>query len=212
MQRFDFEGAYLERLDMSPEAVDLSQLRGAPVLDNHDRFGGVSAILGVVESAAVDGKRGVATVRFGVREQVKGIVADVRSGVIRNVSAGYTVQQWAVSKRADGARVKTATRWTPKEVSFVPLGADPRAQVRNSHGEEMDLQTQLRSIAEAVGVPVAFAEGLAQREGMNIQQGRAAIIAEAARQQPIIDTRPPARFLRKHHSPRERRRSAFRRI
>ena len=103
--RNDFEGAYIERLDLSPDAVDLSRLRGAPVLDNHDRFGGVSAILGVVETAAVDGKRGVATVRFGVRPEIAGIVADVGSGVIRQVSAGYTVEAWALSKRAESTAV-----------------------------------------------------------------------------------------------------------
>ena len=73
VQRFDFEGAYLERLDMTPEAVDLTELRGAPVLDNHDRFGGVASILGVVETAAVDGTRGSAKVRFGVRDELKGL-------------------------------------------------------------------------------------------------------------------------------------------
>ena len=54
----------------------------------------------------------------------------------------------------------------------------------------MELQTQIRNIAEAVGVPVTFADGIAQRSGVTIDQARAEIIREAARLQPVIDTRP----------------------
>lgn len=57
---YDLEGQYIERLSLEPSAVDLSELIGGPVLDNHDRFTGARAILGIVETAAVDGERGVA--------------------------------------------------------------------------------------------------------------------------------------------------------
>src|SRR5438045_433804 len=39
---------------------------------------------------------------------------------------------------ANGARVRTAVAWTPRELSLVPLAADPNATVR---GEDMDLDT-----------------------------------------------------------------------
>ena len=133
VKRRDLSGEYLERLSLDPAAVDLTFLRGAPVLNNHDRYSGVQSVLGVVECASVDGSRGEAVVRFGTRPEVQGIVADVRAGVIRNVSVGYTVEQWQES-RDNGARVKTAVRWTPREISFVPLGADPAAQVRTLGG------------------------------------------------------------------------------
>src|SRR6516162_9611289 len=61
VQRHDFEGPFIERLDMSPEAVDLSELRGAPVLNSHNRFD-VREILGTVLDPSVDGQRGTATV------------------------------------------------------------------------------------------------------------------------------------------------------
>src|SRR3954451_3851989 len=88
--RYDFERPFLERLDLSPEAVDLSELRGAPVLNSHDRFD-VRSILGVVESPSVDGQQGMATIRFSERADVAGIVADVGSGIISRVSCGYRV-------------------------------------------------------------------------------------------------------------------------
>jgi phage head maturation protease len=190
VERSDFEGPYIERLSMDPSAVDLSQLIGGPVLDNHDRFSGVRAILGVVETAAVDGKRGVATIRFSERPEVQGIAADVQAGIIRSVSAGYTVQTWQTEKRSDGTRIKTATRWTPKEISFTPLAADAGARVRGQNMNE-ELQTQIRGIAAAVGVQTAFADDLIQRN-VSVDDARAAIIREAAKNTPAIDNRQPA--------------------
>jgi len=195
VKRRDIEGEYLERLSLEPEAVDLSLLRGAPVLNNHDRYSGVEAILGVVENAQVDGKRGEAVVRFGRRPEVQGIVADVRAGVIRNVSVGYTVEQWQES-RDNGARVKTAVRWTPREISFVPLGADPAAQVRTLGGtmekqEQNSLQVQARNIAVALGLPESAADETVAKHD-NLEAVRGALIAEAAKRQPAIDARQPA--------------------
>ncbi len=193
--RSDFEGPYVERLSLEPGAVDLSQLIGGPVLDNHDRFSGVRAILGVVETAAVDGQRGVATIRFSERPEVQGIAADVQAGIIRSVSAGYTVQTWRTEKRSDGTRIKTATAWTPKEVSFTPLAADPAAKTRNEVTMEQQQQEQVRSIATAVGVAATFADDLIQRN-VSLDDARTAIIREAARAVPVIDNRAPATVTR----------------
>jgi hypothetical protein len=190
VERSDFEGPYIERLAMTPAAVDLSQLIGGPVLDNHDRFSSVRAVLGVVTDASVDGNRGVATVQFSERPEVQGIARDVEQGIIRSVSAGYTVQTWQTEKRADGTRIKTATRWTPKEISFTPLAADAGARVRGQSMNE-ELQTQIRNIAAAVGVQAAFADDLIQRN-VTVDDARTAIIREAARQTPAIDNRQPA--------------------
>lgn len=201
VMRSDYEGPYIERLDMSATAVDLGALRGAPVLDNHDRFSGVRSILGVVESASVDGTRGTARLRLSQREELAGFRTDVQTGIIRNVSAGYTVQQWRIEKRSDGVRVKTAIRWTPKEVSFTPIGADPAAKTRSQteqqkESTEMDLATQIRSIADAIGVPATFAESLSQRDGITLDAARTELVREAAKSVPVIDNRQPAIITR----------------
>jgi hypothetical protein len=191
VMRSDFEGPYIERLSLEPGAVDLSQLIGGPVLDNHDRFTSVRAVLGVVTDASVDGKRGVATVQFSERPEVQGIARDVEQGIIRAVSAGYTVSKWEVSKRADGTRIKTAVSWAPKEISFTPLAADPAARTRsNEVNMNEELQNQIRGIAAAVGVQTAFADDLIQRN-VSLDDARTAIIREAARAVPAIDNRAP---------------------
>jgi len=207
VQRNDFEGPYIERLSMEPTAVDLSQLIGGPLLDNHDRFTSVRAVLGVVTDAAVDGKRGVATVQFSERPEVQGIARDVQQGIIRSISAGYTVQTWQTEKRADGARIKTAIRWTPKEISFTPLAADPAARTRSKEvSMDEQTQTQIRGIATAVGVQTAFAEDLIQRN-VSLDDARDAIIREAARTVPTIDNRAPA-VVTREQAPEEITRAA----
>jgi len=197
--RRDLSGEFVERLNLAPEAVDLSMLRGAPVLNNHDRYSGVEAILGVVEDASVDGQRGEAVIRFGNRPEIAGIIADVRAGIIRNVSVGYSVEEWRET-RENGKRIKTATRWTPREISFVPLGADPAATIRSHGGGEMqenqsDLLTQARNIAAALALPEATADEVASRHN-NLDSIRSELISEAARRQPVIDNRGPAVVVR----------------
>ncbi len=189
VKRSDFEGPYIERLDMSASAVDLSQLKGAALLDNHNRYSGVSSILGVVEDASVDGQRGFAKIRLGARPEIQGIVTDIRGGIIRNVSAGYSVQKWDTTVR-EGVRVKTAVRWTPVEISLVPLGADPEAKIRSLGEPKMEHSEQIRNIAAAVGVATVFAEDLIQRS-VSLEDARTAIIREAARNMPVIDNRAP---------------------
>ena len=197
VRRRDFAGEYIERLSLEPGAVDLDALRGAPVLDNHDRFSGVNAILGVVEEARLEPGRGVARIRFGTRPEVKAIAEDVRAGVIRSVSVGYSVEQWR-EDREGGDRIRTAVRWTPREISFVPMPADAGAMVRGmetggqmNHETATDLRAQARTIAAALALPEGLADELAARS-QTIDEIRAGLIREAAAKQPAIDGRAPA--------------------
>lgn len=122
---------FIEVLDMSAGAIDLGRLNnGAPLLDTHGAYE-LGNILGVTERAWIEGGQGLASVRFSDRPEVQGIVGDVRSGVIRNVSVGYSVESWAKSMKG-GKQVRTAIRWTPHEISLVPVPADAQAQVRSA--------------------------------------------------------------------------------
>ena len=157
--RFDFEGQYVERLDLSPEACDLSDFIGGPVLDCHDRFT-VRGVLGVIEAASVDGKRGVATIRFSERDDVQAIAKDVQTGIIRFTSVGYNVREYKDSKEANGVRVKTATKWNPRELSLVAIPADRGSTIR---GEGMIQETQTPG-APAVTTPIPQSNEVQVRE------------------------------------------------
>ncbi|MFN2289499.1 MAG: HK97 family phage prohead protease, partial [Chromatocurvus sp.] len=128
VRRRDMAGQYIERLSLAPEAVDLSRLEGASVLDAH-RKTAVRDVLGSVRSAAVDGQQGTALIQFSARPEVEPIWQDVMAGILRHVSVGYSVEDWAETTE-NGARVMNAVRWTPHEISLVPTPADPGAHIR----------------------------------------------------------------------------------
>jgi phage head maturation protease len=128
VRRRDMAGQYIERLSLDPQAVDLSRLEGASVLDAH-RQTAVRDVLGSVRSAAVDGRRGTALIQFSARPEVEPVWQDVLAGILRHVSVGYSVEDWAETTE-NGARVVTAVRWTPHEISLVPTPADPGAHIR----------------------------------------------------------------------------------
>lgn len=96
-RRFDFWSgqAYEEELVVSTDAVDLTRLNGgqAPVLNSHDAYD-LSCQIGVVERAWIDGNEGRATVRLSDREDIAGLVRDIETGIIKNISVGYNVRKY----------------------------------------------------------------------------------------------------------------------
>jgi hypothetical protein len=100
----------------------------AAVLDSHSRWS-LQSVMGVVEKGTVRIERGHAraTVRMSNRDDVAGLVADIRDGINANVSPGYITHSYREELR-DGATYRIATDWEPIEISFVPVGADPDAR------------------------------------------------------------------------------------
>ena len=118
--------AYEEILSLDPAHVDLTRLNGgAPLLNTHGAFD-LEDVIGVVERAWIAREGGTyvgrATVRFSDRADVEPIWQDVKSGIIRNVSVGYTrpdlrnPRRRGRSSRLDGHRLAAArafrrSRW-----------------------------------------------------------------------------------------------------
>ena len=79
-----------EVLSHDKDAADLSRLNdGAPLLFNHD----MDRPIGVVERAYLDDdkKKGVSRVRFSRNSFAQEILADVKDGIMRNISFGYRI-------------------------------------------------------------------------------------------------------------------------
>ena len=115
-----------EVLSHAMDAAVLERLNdGAPLLFNHDP----DRVVGVVERAWVDDKkkRGYAKVRFSRNKFAQEILDDVRDGILRGVSFGYSIDEM---QEHDGAMV--ATRWQPYEISVVSIPADPSVGVGRS--------------------------------------------------------------------------------
>lgn len=137
---YDFwtDSVYDEELAVDAESIDMSRFDAGvvQVLDGHRVHGGVEAILGVAERAWIENGEGRAVLRLSTREDVAGVVADIKSGIIRSISFGYSVQRYEITRaqdRTDGGTVPLyrATRWTPQEISFVTVPADPQASTRS---------------------------------------------------------------------------------
>lgn len=147
---------FIERLNL--RGADLSRLVGGPVLDGH-RSSSTRDQLGVIEAAEVRSEGLWVLIRFRSSTSAQAVLADIGDGTLRGLSIGYTVAEWQEGR--DGKnRVRTATRWTPLEVSIVPVPADTGAHFRNG---ETRMETQ---------------EQTAERPAETERNTRAQIIAE----------------------------------
>lgn len=134
VKRYDWrrDRYYMEQLKVDNDAVDFSRLENhAPLLANHSSYN-LSDVIGVVERAWIDKGVGKATVRFSERDEVKPILQDVKTGILRSISVGYSVDTVTIEERDNELPIYTATRWTPMEISLVTIPADVGAQVRSN--------------------------------------------------------------------------------
>lgn len=150
-RRSFFSDPWIETLGHKRGEPNLARFQsgGASVHYNHSRQR--ADRIGVVESVKLvtikDGKRAEGTgkirrlegvVRISKREDVDDIWTDISDGVLRNISVGYTVDERKLTRESgpgepDEFRI---TSWTPMEVSFVDIPADPSVGVgRNEQNE-----------------------------------------------------------------------------
>ncbi len=111
----------VEILDHSAKSVDMSRLNNsAPLLFNHDR----DVVLGVVESAKIENKRGIATVRFGNSAKANEVFSDVVDNIMKNVSVGYQINEMTLESKEGSVDTYRVTSWQPFEISIVSIPAD----------------------------------------------------------------------------------------
>ncbi|WP_168793020.1 prohead protease/major capsid protein fusion protein [Paraburkholderia aromaticivorans] len=143
VQRYDWmrDRTYMEELSTDPGAVRMDRLQSgnAPVLNDHDRWGGLDSVLGVVSSASLDStsRSGQAQLRFSSRDAVQPYFQDVQDGILRNISFGYRTYQYDMippGQEGNDQWIYRATDWEPYEISLVSIPADPNATVRNAGG------------------------------------------------------------------------------
>lgn len=122
VQRY-FGAEVLSHDEDAPNFVRLND--GAPFLFNHNP----DKVLGVVERAWHDKgkKRAYAKVRFSRSDFAKQYLDDVKDGILRGISFGYSIDD--AEQREDGV---LATSWTPHELSLVSIPADPTIGIGRS--------------------------------------------------------------------------------
>jgi len=160
-----------EVLSHKSGAADLTRLNdGAPLLFNHN----MDEIIGVVESARIEGGRGYTKVRFAKTaraDEVRGMVED---GILRNVSFGYRINEMVESVK-DGKSTYTATRWEPFEVSMVTVPADHTVGVGRSEAkDERDvivhrMPEESAQPAETITEEITMTEQVKAEEAVDVQ-------------------------------------------
>ena len=135
VRRYDWwsDRYYDEELSMEEGAVDLARMESgaAPALRDHNLWN-LDAQIGVVERAWIENGEGHATVRLSQRDDVAGLVGDIRDGIIRNISVGYTVQRYEITEAPGEVPLYRAVEWRPHEISFVAVPADAAATTRQT--------------------------------------------------------------------------------
>lgn len=202
--RRDSRGAYLEILPMA--ALALPHAHSVPLLDSHnDRS--VRATIGLARTFRVEGGVLVSTLRLSAAGDVVPVVQRIADGTLTAVSLGYKVAGWRESTDAQGRRTKTATKWTPVEVSIVANPADPNAKLHMKRGKpveqnetntppddaEMARQSELRMLGRAAGLDAAFTDSLID-QGADVTTAKAAVfdaMQAKRRSAPVIRTHAP---------------------
>lgn len=135
---FSSEEPYLrffgyEVLSHEDGAVDLTRLNSIGcLLFNHER----GEVIGRIEKAWLEDKRGKALVCFDGDEKSLRIWEKVKSGTLKGVSVGYSVDEWEEHEAPEGEEpTYIAKKWTPFEVSIVSVPADPTVGVGRSMEE-----------------------------------------------------------------------------
>ncbi len=136
--RYDWDKGryYEEELVVDDASVDMTRFNVGAVqaLDSHSSYS-LSSILGIAARGWLESGLGHATIKLSQDPDKAGRVADIKAGVIRNISVGYTVQRYEVIEpedRTDGGQhpLVRAVRWTPYEISFVTIPFDSGASTR----------------------------------------------------------------------------------
>ena len=188
IKRRNWKGVFYETLSLDAEHVNMRRLeKGAPLLDNHNRWGSVAVVqLGVVTRAWLEGNKGLATIKFSEKENADIVFKDVVAGIVRNFSVGYVVFTYEHTAREESPDDYRAIDWEPFEISVVPIPADPDSQVRTQTGEMSFRNANIISFSNTN----MMAKETANKNGSTPQNGGADDQGEQRNAAPNIVTIP----------------------
>lgn len=111
----------IEVLSHSAGHVRLGRLNnGAPLLHGHNR----NDQIGVVDSAQIAGRHGIASVRLSRSARGEEFLQDLLDGIRRKVSVGYRIHKVEVEKLSSDVEKVRVVDWEPQEISLVSIPAD----------------------------------------------------------------------------------------
>lgn len=145
-------GWYSEKLEHGADNVDLSRLNSTgALLLNHD----TRQHVGSVVKAWLDGNKARAVVKFSRSPAGENAFNDVQDGISRGVSVGYSIDKYEEEERKGKIPLLRATRWTPLEISLVPIPFDTSVGTdRSLVTPDVDEKTNDRTLENPMPDPI----------------------------------------------------------
>nr|WP_067285742.1 prohead protease/major capsid protein fusion protein [Marinobacterium profundum] len=168
---------YEESLRVDDKSIRQERLKkGLSILDSHNRYAGIGAVLGVTEDYRIEKGQLAGTCRFSKNQQA--VFDDVADGILRHVSLGYRIHEYKVTKPGKDTAIeqREAIDWEPLELSIVPVSFETTNGTRDAE----------RAGAETYDVT------LTQEETPMTEEERAAAAALKAQQEEANRTQPAA--------------------
>ena len=137
-------GDYSEILKITPQSVDLSRFP-VPLLRSHDMD---QLPVGVVTNPRFKGRELIGDVILSDTPDGDRLYKDMKDGILRNVSIGYSVSKTEPGKNDE----MIVTRFQIHEVSVVAVNADPKAQITSERKKVMTDTVNREEIAEIVAI------------------------------------------------------------
>jgi hypothetical protein len=123
----------------TPDAVDMSRFDAGTVqvLDGHRAYGGVGAILGIATRGSIETGKAAPRCAQPANPDLAGVVGDIKAGIIRAISFGYSVQRYEITRaqdRTDGVNLPLyrAVAGRRRKSASCPCPRTPNAGTRSA--------------------------------------------------------------------------------
>ena len=194
---YDWDRGVIEEV-LLMEGANLPRNKQLVLLDAHSRYD-TSDVIGSARDIRVEGDALIGRAFFS--SEAESPWTKVREGHLTDFSVGYRIDEavWIPSGKTEIINGKSftgpmqvATKWTPRELSAVPIGADENAKARSDNHEEnkkedYQMDEKIRAMLEGLGLPKTATDeealaflGTLKREETN-QPGDAEKDAELAK-------------------------------
>lgn len=143
-----------ESLEVSEKAIRADRLnKGLSILDSHNRYSGIGAVLGVTEDWRIEDGQLIGTCRFSKNQQA--VFDDVADGILRHVSLGYRIHEYQVTKPTKDGQIekRKAVDWEPLELSIVPVSFETTNGVREAERGDIETHEVKLTIEEVEEMP-----------------------------------------------------------
>lgn len=172
-----------DRWEVIPEVLLMSgcqipATRQIPLLDSHSRYS-TSSVIGSARELRVEGGQLICRAHYSTAPEAEGPYLKMTEGHLTDYSVGYRYDKKDTVYIGDGETgivdgrtftgpVKVVRKWTPKELSACPIGADELAKARSAtatvpnKGDE-PMNERLRKYLESRGLSTEATEEEAWR-------------------------------------------------